>query len=95
MNSILPQNPVVNKTIQVTNIRLGQGDIIATLDVRVGGIFIRNVSLRRGRGDTIYVNYPSFRNEHGRWVHSIEITSPQLEAYLREEIFRAVTEAVR
>jgi hypothetical protein len=80
------------KSIQVTEIQPGQDDTVATFTVKIGSVLVRRVSLRRGRGDSIFVNWPSFKNEHGRWVHLVEIVSPSLEAAVREEIHRACSE---
>lgn len=98
MNSIL-ENPVSDKTspqkaIQVSNIRPGVGDDIAICSVKIGGLFIRSVIVRRGRGGHTYVNFPSVRQGDG-WVKLVEITSPQLLAAVEQEIYRAISEALR
>lgn len=83
------------RAIIVTNIQPGNDDEIASFDVKIGGVLVRRVSLRKGRNDSTYVNFPSHKNEHGRWVHVVEITSPALDVAVRQEIVRAVSEAVR
>lgn len=83
------------KSITASNVQPGQGDVIATLDLKVGSILIRRVSVRRGRGDATFVNYPSRKNKHGKWLPLVEILSPALETAVREEIYRAVGEVVR
>lgn len=92
----LPVGPATPyKSIAVTNIQPGQGDEIASFDVKIGSVLVRKVTLRRGRGNSVYTNFPRFRNEHGRWMPCVEITSPALEAAVRDEIHRAVSEVVR
>lgn len=83
------------RSIVVSDIQPGKDDTIATFTVKIGSVIVRKVSLRRGRNDSIYVNYPSFKNEHGRWVHLVEIVSPSLEAAVNQEIHKAVSEVVR
>jgi hypothetical protein len=83
------------KSIAVTEIAPGDGDTIATFTVKIGSVLVRKVSLRRGRNDSIFVNYPSYKNEHGRWVSFVEVTSPALEVAVREEIHKACSEVAR
>lgn len=83
------------RAITVTGVQPGEGDTIATFNVKVGSVIVRKVTLRRGRGNSTYVNYPATKDEYGRWVHLVEIVSPALEAAVRAEIYRAVGEVVR
>lgn len=96
--NIVAENPIYDKTyrsIAVTNVRLGQGDTVATLDLKVGGVFIRRVHLRRGRGGSVYLNFPSFKNEHGRWLSFVEITSQPLADAINHAVMAAVAEVER
>lgn len=83
------------RSIVVSNVKMGEGDVIATMDVKIGSVIVRNVSLRRGRGNSTHVNYPAFKNEDGRWVHLVEIVSPALESAVNAEIFKAASGATR
>lgn len=83
------------RSIAIFDIQPGQDDIVATFSVKIGGITVRKVSLRRGRNDSTYINFPAFKNEHGRWAPVVEILSPALEAAVRQEIYQAVGEVVR
>lgn len=82
-------------TVEITEVERGKDDEIATFTVRIGGIKIRRVSLRQGRNNSVFLNYPSFQNKHGRWTHYIEIVSPSLDAFVRQQVERAVGEVVR
>ena len=95
--ALLPVGPESTpyKSIAVSEIQPGQGDTIASFTLKIGSVVVRKVSLRRGRSNTTYVNYPSHKNEEGRWVHLVEIISPALECAVREEIYRAVGEVTR
>ena len=83
------------RSIAVTNITPGQEDVVATFDVKIGGVVVRQVSLRRGRNNSTYVNYPNYKNDDGKWVHLVEIISPALESAVCQEIYRAVGEVAR
>jgi hypothetical protein len=87
--------PQAYRSIAVSNVRAGEGDVIATCDVRCGGIFIRNVCVRRGRNNSTFVNYPSARDKHGHLVKLIEVTSPQLEEAIRQVVLAAAAEVTR
>jgi hypothetical protein len=83
------------RTIAVTNIVVGQDDTVATFDLKIGGVLVRRCSLRCGRGNATYINYPSQKDDSGRWVHLFEIVSPSLESAVRQAIHAAVAEVVR
>ncbi len=83
------------RTIEVTDVARGTGDILATCTARIGGVTIRGVTVRRGRGNATYINYPSRKDSHGRWLHLVVITSPGLEAAVRDAVLRAVSEVTR
>ncbi len=97
MNIVHP-NPTVdnpNRAIVVSDIHPGQDDVIATFTVKIGSVLVRRVQLRRGRNDAVYINYPSYKNEFGRWVHLVEIITPSLEEGVNEAIYAAVSEVMR
>jgi len=97
IDSLLPVGTPTTpyRSITVTDIQPGAGDCIASFTLKVGSVLVRKVTLRRGRNNSTYINFPSFKNDHGRWLHFVEIISPALEAAVRQEIYRAVGEVVR
>jgi len=82
------------RVIAVSNVRVGDGDTIATLDLKLGGLLIHDVKVRRGRQGATYINLPRIRVD-GKWVDAIEILSPALEDFVRQTVYRAVAEATR
>lgn len=78
-------------TVRVLSSVKGEGPLIATVDVKVGGLLIRRVKVRRGRNNFTYVDFPSVRdNETGKWIHYIEFSSKALEEFVRANILQAV-----
>jgi hypothetical protein len=82
------------QTIVASNVRRGDGNLIATCDLKIGGIFIRGVRVRRGRAGSVFINYPSTRLGDN-WVKLVEITSRPLEEAVRQVVLKAVGEATR
>jgi hypothetical protein len=80
------------QAIAVSDIQRGKGAVIATFTLKIGGIFVRNVTLRRSRRGATYLNFPSYRNEHGRWVHLVEIRSQKLEDFIQQAAHKAISE---
>jgi DNA-binding cell septation regulator SpoVG len=80
--------------VEVSDIERCEGDIIASFSLRIGGILIRQCSLRQGRG-SVYLNFPSRKDEQGRWIHLVEVITPTLENFLQDIIHKAVAEVVR
>lgn len=91
----LGQQDTPYKSVVVSDIVPGDADTIATFSLRIGGIKINRATLRQGRNHSVFLNFGSFKNRHGRWVDLIEIVSPALEAHVRQTVERAVSEAVR
>jgi hypothetical protein len=106
MSSINPQNQNLNlrseqteqrpayQAIAVTNLQPGSGSVIARCDLKLGGIFVRNVTLRRGRNNSTFLNFPSYRNKEGKWIHLVELVSPALTDFVTTAIHRAISEAL-
>ena len=82
------------RTIAAINVQRGDGDIIATCDLKVGGLLIRGVRVRRGRQGTTYVNFPR-RHVNGQWVDIIEITSTPVGDACRQVVLNAAAEVNR
>jgi hypothetical protein len=80
------------RVIGVSDIVRGDGDTLASFTLRIGGIRIRHCRLRQGRGGATYLNFPSTKDEDGRWVHLVEVVSPTLERFLQATIHKAVAE---
>lgn len=88
-----PETPY--RSVTISDIVPGQDDVVATFSVRIGGVLIRRASLRKGRGNATFVNYPSVKTESGKWIHLFEIVSPSLEAHVTKTIHQAISEATR
>ena len=86
--------PAAYQSIAATNIQPGEGDIIATCDLKVGGLLIHHVRVRRGRNGSAFVNLPSIRM-NGHWIDAVEITSVPLRDACRQVVLAAVAEVTR
>lgn len=79
--------------VAVLNITRGVGPLVATCDVKLGGVLIRGVRVRRGRGG-MFVNMPSVRDrETGAWTQIVEL-NPHMADLARQAVERAVTAAL-
>jgi DNA-binding cell septation regulator SpoVG len=90
-NHIQPTTPY--HSIAVTDLQLGEDALIATCNLKVGGLLIHHVKVRRGRNG-IFVNLPSIRI-NGHWIDAVEITSAPLRDACRQVVLAAVTETTR
>lgn len=88
------RNTPAYQSIVASNIQPGEGDVVATCDLKVGGLLIRRVKVRRGRQGATYVNLPSVRLDD-LWTDTIEFTSKPLEAACYQAVLAAVAEATR
>lgn len=79
---------------EVLCIEPGSGSIIAICSLRLGGLTIYGVCVRRGRGGSTYVNMPSVRRQ-GRWAPAVELVSDKLRSSVEAEVLRAVAAVTR
>ena len=82
------------RSIAALNVAPGIGDLICTLDLKIGGLTIRQICVRRGRKDVVYVNFPRARIGD-KWVDVIEVTSTSLLAACRQVALAAALEVIR
>src|SRR4051794_18522516 len=75
------------QAISVLSVEPGEGDLLGTVDIKIGGLILRQLKVRRGRGESIFLNLPSVKNKETGQRHVLyEITSPFLEEAARKEI---------
>lgn len=75
--------------IEVTNLRPGHGSLLLVFDLRVGDILIFDMTMRQGRGQATYINFPSKR-VGGVWRPMAKVLAPDLLDAVRTAVLLSV-----